>query len=422
MTIANARVPAALLDDPSSGELRNVDIVVADGVVESVLPAGTAASEGPRVDAEDGLVLPCFADIHTHLDKGHIWPRRANPDGTWLSALMSVAGDRTSLWNSDDVERRMDFSLRAAYAHGTAAIRTHRDSIPPQHEISWELFERMRERWAGRIELQAVALVSPDVLLDPRELDLVARRAKAVGGIMGGAVHVHPESRKAMFAVVEKAGQLGLDLDIHADEVLDSTSSVLSDLADAVLETGYGGKVLAGHCCALSVQDEATRQRTIERVHEAGIAVVSLPMCNAYLMDRDGSGLSTPWQRGVTRVKELVAAGVPLALASDNTRDPFYAYGDLDMVEVLREGARIIHFDHPQSDAWRWARKVTADAADICSFKHKALIAPGLSADFVLFRARTWTEFHCARNPTAGCSAPGSRSTRHSPTIANSTT
>src|SRR5690606_27253035 len=163
-------------------------------------------------------------------------------------------------------------------------------------------------------ELQAVSLVGPDDLLDAGALDAVARKVKEIGGVLGGAVHTHARSAEAMLGAVEKAGEYELDLDIHADEtgdpssnvlecladaVLgeveqagdyalaldfdadepgDPSSAVLECLADAVLQTGFVGTVLAVHCCALSVQDEATRKRTIEKVARAGIAIVSLPM------------------------------------------------------------------------------------------------------------------------------------------------
>ena len=148
-----------------------LDITIADGRISAIRPAGRQRVTGPRYDLDKGLILPGFVDIHTHLDKGHIWPRKENPDGTWMGALLAVNDDRDNLWAAADVERRMDFSLRCAYAHGTAAIRTHLDSAPPQHEISWALFEKIRERWAGRIELQAAAIVGPDTLVDPVALD-----------------------------------------------------------------------------------------------------------------------------------------------------------------------------------------------------------------------------------------------------------
>jgi len=380
-----------MLCRPGSGFDR-FDSAVGDGLINAITPH----QPGPGRDLEGGLVLPAFVDMHTHLDKGQIWPRKPNPDGTWIGALLAVQTDRDGLWSKADVGRRMDFALRTAYAHGTAAIRTHLDSIPPQQLISWDLFAEVRDAWRGRIELQAVALIHADCILDPAQLDAVARKAKEFGGLLGGAVMSDPRAKQAMLKLVEKAGESGLDIDVHADETGDPGSDTLERLAEAVLETGYTGRVTAGHCCALTAQDEATQQRTIDKVARAGIAIVSLPMCNIYLQDREnGNGdVRTPRRRGVTLLNEFKAAGAVVAIASDNTRDPFYAYGDLDGVEVLREGARILHFDHPQDQAWDWVRAVGSAPAAHAGFRYRAVIEPGAPADLVLFRARTWTELN----------------------------
>ena len=148
--------------------------------------------------------------------------------------------------------------------------------------------------------------------------------------------------------------------------------------------------VTVGHCCSLAVQPEAEALATLDLVAKAGLNVVSLPMCNMYLQDRHAG--RTPRWRGVTLVHEFREAGVKVAIASDNTRDPFYAYGDLDGLEVLREGARILHFDHPQDEAWAWARSIGADAASIAGFSFLSEIKVGAPADLLLFRARNWTE------------------------------
>jgi len=396
VTLCNARVPAAATGRIGDGSVLPVDIEIADGRIVAIRPTGSAPVTGAAHDMDKGLVLPAFVDIHTHLDKGQIWGRKENPDGTWMGALLAVANDRERLWGAEDVERRFEFALRCAYAHGTAAIRTHLDSAPPQHEISWALFEKMRDRWAGRIELQAAAIVGPDTLVSPDELDLVARQVKASGGLMGGSVATYDRSKEAMLRVVEKAGELGIDLDLHTDETGNPDAHALLHLAEAVIETGFEGKVMAGHCCVLTVQDEHTVKTTIDKTVEAGIAIVSLPMCNIYLQDREnGNGrVRTPLRRGVTLLNEFKAAGAEVAIASDNIRDPFYAYGDLDGVEVLREGARILHFDHPQDMAWDWVRAIGSAPARHAGFTYKAVIEPGATADLVLFRARSWTELN----------------------------
>ncbi|HTJ56312.1 MAG TPA: cytosine deaminase [Devosiaceae bacterium] len=399
--LRNATLPRPVLTGatfPGEHPLVSADLLIVGEKITAIgTPGALPVPDMAAVwDCRDGLVLPAFADIHTHLDKGHIWPRMPNPDGTFMGALEAVAADRAGKWMAEDIERRMEFSLRCAYAHGTAAIRTHLDSANGQHEISWDVFDKVRERWAGRIEMQAVALVGPDTLVGDRaELMSIARRAKASGGAMGGAIAVFPEARQAVFNAVEIAGELDMDVDLHADETLEVESSALRHLADAVLATGFRRKVLAGHCCVLSVQDEKTARGTIARVAEAGVSVVSLPMCNMYLQHRRNDPiLETPLNRGVTLVNELKAAGVKVALASDNTRDPFYAYGDLDCLEVFREGARIAHFDHPQAHAWDWLRSLTSGATEIAGFERAGQIGVGMTADLVLVDARHWTELH----------------------------
>ena len=395
--LRNAHVPLVALGSPlaAEGALARADILIVDGMIESIVPAGAPAQAAAVYDCDDGLVLPALVDIHTHLDKGHIWPRKANPDGSFMGALVAVAEDRVGHWDAEDVERRMEFAVRCAYAHGTAAIRTHIDSFPPQHEISWDVFDRVRDRWAGKVDLQGVALVGPDAMADRLLYWEVAERARASGGVLGGAIAADPGAREAIFNVVEIAGAIDMELDLHVDETLEPSSSALRHLADAVIETGYKRRVLAGHCCVLSVQDHDVAMATIDRVAEAGISVVSLPMCNLYLQHRRNEPLlETPRFRGVTLVNELKAAGVKVALASDNTRDPFYAYGDLDGLEVFREGARIAHFDHPQTDAWEWLSALGTTAAAIAGFGARGTIAAGLPADLILVRARHWTELH----------------------------
>ena len=145
--------------------------------------------------------------------------------------------------------------------------------------------------------------------------------------------------------------------------------------------------MLVGHCCSLALLDDGDRARVIEKLAAAKIAVVSLPMCNMYLQDRV-SGRTPRW-RGVAPLHELDAAGVSTMVASDNTRDPFYAYGDLDGVEVFREATRILQLDHPFADG---PKAVTTTPAEIMGLPHHGRLAVGLPANLVLFKARNWTE------------------------------
>ena len=397
LILANARVPLCLTTAaalPPAGEgLAACDLLIRSGRVAAIEAPGRLGAAAPIADCDQGLVLPRLVDLHTHLDKGHIWSRRANPDGTHGGARVAVMEDRAANWNADDVRARMDFALRCAYAHGTSAVRTHIDSLGKQAAISWPVFAEMREAWKGRVDLQAVALFPIDYALDdePMFRQLVAQVAHH-GGILGGMTYlgaVDEKFRRALARLFEAAAANGLDLDFHVDETDEPEARTLAAIADMVTATGFSGRVVAGHCCSLALAPDAEREDTIKRVADAGLSVVSLPICNMYLMGRTPH--RTPRWRGVTTVHEFAAAGVSVSVASDNTRDPFYAYGDLDLLEVYRESVRILQLDHTGPD---WLRLVASTPADVMGLPDHGRLQAGLPADLILLRARSFNEMN----------------------------
>jgi cytosine deaminase len=387
--LANATIPAALLADapPAPDGLTRRDIVISEGRIAEITAPGLADGALPRVDLDRGMVWPCFVDMHTHLDKGHTLPRKINPDGTFASALAAVAEDRAAHWSAEDVRRRMDFAIRTAYAHGTAVIRTHIDSIPPQDRISFPVFAEMRAEWAGRIDLQAVPIFAiEDILDDAWSQDIAAIVRKHGSNIMGGVTYTSPNLDRSIERTFRIAMENGFDIDFHVDESQDPNARSLARVAETAMRLKFPGTITVGHCCSLALQDDAAE--TIAKLREADIAVVSLPLCNMYLQDRHIG--RTPRWRGVTLLHELRAAGVRVAVASDNTRDPFYAYGDLDLVEGFREAVRTLQLDHPIG---HWADVVAAAPAEIIGRPDRGRIAVDGPADLVLFRARDWSEF-----------------------------
>lgn len=380
--LKGAHVPACLtdLDGP---ELLRLDIELRAGRIATLAPG--AAPPG-AVDLAGRMVLPGWVDMHTHLDKGHIWPRAPNPDGTFMGALTTVGADRVANWSAVDVEARMEFMLRCAFAHGTVAVRTHLDSIWPQPEISWPAMARLRRRWAARIELQAVSLAMIEHYADdagPRLADIVASH----GGVLGLVPLMQPGLDAALDRFLGLAAERGLDVDLHCDETADPSAATLRHLAEAALRQGFGGRIVAGHCCSLATQAPDEMQRTLDLVAKAGIAIVSLPMCNMYLQDRAAG--RTPRWRGVTVLHEARARGIAVAVASDNTRDPFYAYGDHDMHEVFREAVRILQLDHPLGG---WADVVAGSPADIIGLPERGRLRVGAPADLVVLEGRSWNE------------------------------
>lgn len=389
--LADARAPSCLVPglygQPDREGLVAIDIVVTHGGIAEVHPAGTA-DPMPRIELGGRLVLPGLVDAHTHLDKGFIWPRARNPDGTFAGALRTSDADREANWTSEDVRRRMDFGLRCAYAHGTVAIRTHLDSIGKQTAISWPVFAQARAQWADRIALQAVSLTTIDHVLDDAEFQPMLDAVASTGSILGAVTYMTPSLDAGLERVFDAAERLGLDLDFHVDETADPTARSLRRIAEVANRRRFEGRIMVGHCCSLARQDEAEIDRTLDEMASTRISVVSLPMCNMYLQDRVPG--RTPRWRGVTLLHEMKARGIPVMVANDNARDPFHAYGDLDLVETYREATRILHLDHPVGD---WPRIVTSTPADVMGYNSLGLIAPGRRADLLLFRARSLNEF-----------------------------
>jgi cytosine deaminase len=393
--LANGRVPVCLVADAvqlkaDAEGLAPCDIVIEQDRIAAIGPAAAANDGLPRFDLDRGIVLPRLVDVHTHIDKGQIWQRAQNPDGTHMGARTAVMADREKNWSREDVARRMDFALRCAFAHGTGALRTHIDSYPKQTAVSWPLFAEMRETWKGRIVLQAVSLCPIDVAEDETVFrNLVGTVAKH-GGILGGLTFMGEAPNAGTDAMLDKMFQAasanGLDLDFHVDESDSPKARSLRQIAEAALRHKFKGRIVAGHCCSLALADDNERATIIAKVAEARIAVVSLPMCNMYLQDRAAG--RTPRWRGVAPLHELAAAGVTVMVASDNTRDPFYAYGDLDMLEVFREATRILHFDH---SAQPWLKTIAATPGEVMGLPHGRMAA-GAPAGLVLTRARTMNE------------------------------
>ncbi|HTR87390.1 MAG TPA: cytosine deaminase [Reyranella sp.] len=395
--LADARAQACLVDAEGLGApdfegLVRFDVEIRDGSIARLAPRGGAPAGS--VNLRGGLVWPGFVDIHTHLDKGHIWPRSQNPDGSFLGAASMTSSDRAAHWTAEDIRARMEFGLRCAYAQGTVAVRTHLDSHAPQADISWPVLVALRDAWAGRVELQGVCLMPMDFFGQPQGEHLADIVADA-GGILGTVTRVSGGGHDALppefFDLLERIFRLamerGLDLDLHVDESGDTAAKALIEIARMAERLGFKGHIQCGHCCSLAVQDDDHVEQTLRAVANAGIAIVSLPMCNMYLQGR-GSGRTPRW-RGVTLLHEIKAAGIPLSIASDNCRDPFYAFGDHDMLEVLTQATRIAHLDHPFAD---WPSVFTSVPASVMGLKGHGRLKAGAPADLVLLSARFMSE------------------------------
>ncbi|MGK7912551.1 MAG: cytosine deaminase [Synechococcus sp.] len=393
----------------SSSSLQSANSVYSSAQFNSseTVSSSTNSAEIVTVDLRKGMVWPCFVDLHTHLDKGHIWPRTPNPDGRFLTALERARADRDNYWTPEDLYRRMEFGLKCSYVHGTAVVRTHLDSFKGRAATSWQVFHQLKQAWHSNIELQAVSIHPLDVYLTP-DGEALADLVAESGGLLGGVPQMGPNLEQACDRLFKLAKERDLDIDLHVDESGDPNDITLQYVARAAIQHGFEGRVLCGHCCSLAIQPSGTVRDTLQLVADAGIGVVSLPQCNLYLQDRYQSatrslltststkpallqleGGQTPRWRGVTLLHELSQAGVPVAVASDNCRDPFHAFGDHDMLEVFAWATRIAHFDMPYGS---WPAAVTLTPAQLSGTKHSGAIGVGHSANLVMFRGRNFSE------------------------------
>ncbi len=390
--LLNAHIPRLLWVEPT--EIADteegfclVNLEIENGFIKSINKASSQVQNIPSIDLKKSIILPKFIDVHTHLDKGHIWQRSPNLEGTFKTAIETVEADAQKYWKAEDIYQRMEFSLKCSYAHGTRAIRTHLDALGEQAKASYTVFETLKKQWCDRLFLQAVALVPLAHFLTKEGVKL-ADKVADTEGILGGFAVMNPQLNLQLDHLFSLAKERQLSLDLHVDENGDPTSMCLQKVAETALKYDFNQPILCGHCCSLAVQDEEQASKTIQLVKEANIDIVSLPMCNLYLQDRKPVGF-TPFWRGVTRVQELKKAGISVAFASDNCRDPFYAFGDHDGLEVFSQAVKIAHLDINYDD---WIKSVTQTPAQIMGLPHLGMIKVGMPADLIIFRARYYSE------------------------------
>ena len=279
-TLKDARVPLGCMEGVAAEQygvcidhLALVDIEVRDGIITSILPAGGAVGGGgasitslffgpASIHLHGKMVLPTFVDLHTHIDKGHSTERSRNPNGSLSGADRSTAAD-AAFWDADDVFRRMDFSIRCAYAHGTSALRTHLINMSAkQRELTWPAFAKLRQKWRGKVDVQGVSLVVLSFFRDAEAARKLADTVAEHGGLLGAAVccaeqggdpsddwtTCEGDRGELLDRIFTLAKERDLDIDFHTDENGNEMAKGLRYVAEKTIEHGYQGRVVCGHC------------------------------------------------------------------------------------------------------------------------------------------------------------------------------
>jgi cytosine/creatinine deaminase len=301
-----------------------------------------------------------------------------------MGALNTVAADRAARWSAEG-RARAD-GVRAAHrlAHGTRAIRTHLDSLPPQDAISFPVFRELRADWAGRIDLQASCLVGIDRMEPDGDFRATADIVAASGGVLGMVTYPIPDLKARLLDLLPARVAAGPVGDFHVDETGDPVA--LRVIAETVLETGFDAPVVVGHCCSLAVQDEAEAMRDARPRREGGAARREPADVQPLSPGPHGAPHPAlarhhagPRDEGARHQRELRLGQHPRPVL--RLWRPRHARGDA-------QATRIAHLDHSTDD---WSHAFVTNPARACGFDAPSL-APGAPADLVICRAREWTE------------------------------
>lgn len=371
-----------------------VDIQIQDGVIRSIamgLPQQPAAK---KLDLEGRLVIPGFVDAHMHLDKAYALESGMEAGESLESAIASFCNYFRNI-TPDVIYQNAHRVAEQALLHGTVALRTH-VTVNDQLENKWlEPLVYLRQQMALRQTIQIVAFLDTSILTDIDIALDVSRRALENGAdLIGAAPAVSTDYRRIVDMLFNIAQELGCDLDLHIDESDDPKDNSLEYLAEQKIKRHFGRVVTAGHCCSLSAADESDAQRIINKVADAGIQIITLPLCNLYLMGRQDRGLV---RRGLTRVRNLLSAGVNVACASDNIRDAFNPYGKADMLQVMLVAGLALQIGG-RADFNLLLNMGTYNPARIMKLPHYG-IEPGCTASFVVLDEKDWSNAVARQTP-----------------------
>ncbi|WP_254977445.1 amidohydrolase family protein [Cyanobium sp. ATX 6A2] len=392
------RLPRALVDPRLSG----LPVGAGDGLVAIELEQrqGRITMLRPLAAAESAagslpLALTPLVEPHAHLDKCFTAAAFPNPEGTIAGAMASNRRESDQR-TAEQVLERGERALERAWRHGLRAIRSHIDSGGPATRPSWEALLELRRRWAGRVELQLVALV-PLAHWSSAEGEELARwvadRGGWLGGVLGPPYGRLRSDRDALGALLGLAERLGTGLDLHVDEADDQPGRGVSLVAAVAAERRCGVPITCSHAASVALLGTRRLERLAEQLAALGIAVVALPLTNLWLLGRRPE--RTPRLRVQAPIRSLQRAGVLVAVGGDNVQDPWYPGGDFDPIELLRLVPLTSHLWPAQRQG---LAPLTTAPARLLGLEWDGLVREGGPADLVLLAAGSWTDL-LARSP-----------------------
>jgi cytosine deaminase len=361
-----------------------IDIGIQNGRIAVVQPALQAAA-ADTIDAAGMLVTPPFVDAHFHMDSTLSYGLpRVNKSGTLLEGITLWGELKPLLLQEAIVERAMAY-CDWAVAKGLLAIRSHVDVCDPRL-LAVDALLHVREKVKPYLDLQLVAFPQDGVLRSPGALDNLHRALDKGVDVVGGIPHFERtmvDGAESVRILCELAAERGLRVDMHCDESDDPLSRHIETLAYHTQRLGMAGRVAGSHLTSMHSMDNYYVSKLLPLIRDAGVAAIANPLINITLQGRHDT---YPKRRGMTRVPELLEAGVSVAFGHDCVLDPWYPMGSADMLEVAHMGMHVAQMTGQDGIRACFAA-VTATPARILGLEGYG-IDVGCKADLVVLQAR----------------------------------
>ena len=363
---------------------QDMSIAVRDGMIVEVA-GGLNAPAHQVIDAQGQLLSPPFVDAHFHMDATLSYGQpRVNQSGTLLEGI-ALWGELKPLLTQEALIQRALMYCDWAVARGLLAIRSHVD-VCDRRLLAVEALLEGKRRVAPYLDLQLVAFPQDGLLRDAQAMDKLKRALDLGVDVVGGIPHFErtmQEGATSVKLLCELAAERGLPVDMHCDESDDPLSRHVETLAFETQRLGLQGRATGSHLTSMHSMDNYYVSKLLPLMAQAQLQVVANPLINITLQGRHDS---YPKRRGMTRVPELLAAGINVAFGHDCVMDPWYSLGSADMLEVAHMGLHVAQMTS-QSAMRQCFDAVTINAARVLGLQGYG-IEVGCHADFVLLQAR----------------------------------
>jgi cytosine/creatinine deaminase len=368
-----------------------IDLSLAGGRIVSVGRADGPARE--TIDVAGRLVTPGLVEAHIHLDKALLMDRVSGSAETAAEAIR-LTGEAKRGFTEDDIGARARHVLELAVAAGTTSMRAHVEVDPIVGLNGMDAMLALKREYAPAIDLQLCAFAQEGILQSPGTEELL-RRALAMGAdLVGGCPYNDTDAGRHIEIVFALAREFGVDADFHVDFTDEPEHLHVREIVRQTVRAGWQGRVAVGHLTELAALPAAEQAVLIAELATARIGVISLPLTDLYLMGRrDERNV----RRGLTPIRRLLEAGVPVALASNNIRNPFTPIGTADPAHLAFVGAVAAHMG--TTDLMRdLVATITTHAARILNLRDYGTGA-GCRADLVVWECERLEDIVMALPP-----------------------